>query len=182
MLGKELIRNFYRNGFKEDPIHRIWPRLWNKHFRFETRAGYFIKANRFQDRLNFKTLRRLCRNYAPPHLYMSVLNWLMPERVGEKRKAKHAYPIGGEYVVDVDANLHWRPHTHYISPEGVCGGCLSLARDATLAILRKIEENYSDIHVVFSGRKGFHCHILDFDLRDWTYYNDRTPLKSHEAA
>ena len=98
MLGKELIRNFYRNGFKEDPIHRIWPRLWNKHFRFETRAGYFIKANRFQDCLNFKTLRRLCRNYAHPHLYMSVLNWLMPERVGEKRKAKHAYPIGGEYA------------------------------------------------------------------------------------
>jgi len=24
--------------------------------------------------------------------------------------------------------------------------------------------------------------VLDFDLRDWTYYNDRNPIRSHEVA
>jgi len=43
---------------------------------------------------------------------MSVLNWLMPERVAEKEKANKAYPIGGEYVIDVDSHLFWRSHYH----------------------------------------------------------------------
>ena len=34
---------------------------------------------------------------------MFVLNYLMPERVGEKSEANRAYPIGGEYVADVRA-------------------------------------------------------------------------------
>jgi len=38
------------------------------------------------------------------------------------------------------------------------------------------------MHMVFSGRRGFHVHVLDFDLLDWTHYNDRKPLKSHEVA
>ena len=32
-------------------------------------------------------------------------NYLMPERVGEKSEANRAYPIGGEYVADVDIHL-----------------------------------------------------------------------------
>jgi DNA primase catalytic subunit len=46
----------------------------------------------------------------------------------------------------------------------------------------KINENYSDIHIVFSGKKGFHIHVWDFDVRDWTHYNERNPIKSHEVA
>ena len=182
MLDTERIRNFYRNGFKEAPIHRMWPQLWNKHFRIESRVGYFIKLNKIPERLNFRSIKRLCGRYATPHLYMSVLNWLMPERVGEKSKARYAYPIGGEYVVDVDSDLFWKPHSHWVCREGVCVGCLSQARETTLNLLWKIEENYSDVHVVFSGRRGFHIHVLDFNVRDWTHYNDRNPLKSHEVA
>jgi DNA primase catalytic subunit len=46
----------------------------------------------------------------------------------------------------------------------------------------KIEENYSDIRVVFSGKKGFHIHVHDFDVRDWTHDNEGNQIKSHEVA
>jgi len=113
---------------------------------------------------------------------MSVLNYLMPERVGEKHKANRAYPIGGEYVVDVDLHLFWRPHYHYVGLDGICTRCLNISKNATLRIIDKISENYSDIHIVFSGKKGFHVHVLDFDVRDWTYYDESDPIKSHEVA
>jgi DNA primase catalytic subunit len=31
---------------------------------------------------------------------------------------------------------------------------------------------------VFSGRRGFHIHVLDFSYKDWTYYNERNPIKA----
>jgi len=37
---------------------------------------------------------------------------------------------------------------------------------------------YSKIAVVFSGRRSFHIHVLDFNIRDWTSYNERKPIKS----
>lgn len=39
---------------------------------------------------------------------MSVLNWLMLERVAEKRASAYAYPIGGEYVIDIDYYLNYK--------------------------------------------------------------------------
>ena len=176
------IRRFYLSGFQEEFIHHAWPRLWSKQFKIRTFEGAFIKLNTFRDRFNFKALRRFRVYYAPLNLYMSVLNWLMPERVGSKRKANRAYPVGGEYVVDVDLHLLWRPHQYYKGRNGVCGGCLSISKDTTLALLDKIAENYSDLHVVLSGKKGFHIHVLDFNVRDWTHYNERDPIKSHEVA
>jgi hypothetical protein len=62
-------------------------------------------------------------SFAPLNLYVSALNWLMPERVSEKGKANRTYPIGGEYVVDVDHYLNYLPHSHHTSGEGVCEGC-----------------------------------------------------------
>lgn len=116
------------------------------------------------------------------NLYMSVLNWLLPERIGEKEKANHAYPIGGEYVVDVDHYLNYRPHSHRTTVEGVCEGCLENSREISLRLLDTMSSNYSKFQIVFSGRRGFHLHILDFDPRDWTSYNEMNPIKSHEVS
>ena len=182
MLDRNRIRRFYINGFEETVAVRNWPRMWNKQFRIRTVDGAFIKLNRFRDRFSFKALKRYCIHHAPASLYMSVLNWMMPERVGEKSKANRAYPIGGEYVVDVDLHLFWRPHYHYVGLDGVCIRCLSISRDAALRVIDKVCENHSDIHIVFSGRKGFHVHVLDFDVRDWTHYDEGNPIKSHEVA
>jgi len=181
-VDSDRIRRFYLHGFREKPVHRGWPRLWSKHYRIRLQDRRFIKLHGQRRRLNFKTLRKLSVKYAPHHLYMSVLNYLMPERVGEKHKANRAYPIGGEYVVDVDIHLFWRPHRHHVGLDGICARCLSISRDATLRIIDKISENHSDIHIVFSGKKGFHIHVLDFDVLDWTYYDEGNPIKSHEVA
>ena len=42
--------------------------------------------------------------------------------------------------------------------------------------------DWSDLHAVFSGHRGFRIHVWDFDARDLTGYNERDPLKSHEVA
>ena len=64
----------------------------------------------------------------------------------------------------------------------MCPGCIEVSKGLTVHICERIEQNYSDIHIVFSGRRGFHIHMLDFDMHDWTHYNDRDPLKNHEVA
>ena len=113
---------------------------------------------------------------------MSVLNWLLPERVGEKKVSRGAHPIGGEYVIDVDSYLGYVKHSHRTTDDGVCEGCLSNSKELTQRLIDKVTENYKDIRIVFSGKSGFHIHVLDFELRDWANYSEYGPLKSHEVA
>lgn len=176
------IRRFYVKRFEENDLFHSWPQLWMKQYKLRLHDNTFLKLNQRRERLDYPSLKRYAIHYAPVNIYMSLLNWLMPERVAEKSKANRAYPIGGEYVIDVDSHLFWRPHYHRNTEEGICYGCLHRSKDITLNLLFKVMENYSDIMVVFSGRKGFHLHVLDFELRDWTHYNDRDPIKSHEVA
>jgi hypothetical protein len=182
MLNTSQIRFYYFQGFQEQTIHKEWPWLWRKHYRIRTTDNDFIKLNRRNTSLYFKKLKRLCIHHAPANVYMSVLNWLFPERVSEKQRSKHAYPISGEYVVDIDANSVWRYHPSCNMHKKICLPCLRLAKDATIEVLEKIEENYSNINVVFSGHRGFHVHVWDFDLEDWTRYDVTNPVKSHEVA
>jgi len=85
-----------------------------------------VKLNRFRPRMNIEFLRNPCWKYGPVHLYISALEFLMPDGVGEKRVANHALPVRGEHIVDLDVMNVWQPHSHYIGPEGVCYGCLEL--------------------------------------------------------
>jgi len=101
--------------------------------------------------------------------------------VGKKRKANHSLPIVGEYISDVDANAIPLEHRHY-NRGAVCPDCLYNAKRLAVQVCEVVEQNYSDLMIVFSGRKGFHIHILDFNLRDWTCYNERNPIKSQEVA
>lgn len=179
MLNVQQIRQFYLKGFME--TFQEWPGVWRKQFKIRMEDGSFMKLNTLRSRLNLKSLIGYCVRYPPVNLYFSVLNWMMPERVGKKRSANRAYPIGGEYVIDIDSNLLWRPHSHW-KTNSLCIGCLTIAYDMTLTLIEKILENYSDVQIVFSGKRGFHIHVLDFEVRDWTYYNGLNPLKSHEVA
>jgi hypothetical protein len=132
--------------------------------------------------MGLRALRECCARYAPAHVYMSVLDWLFPERVGRKEEAKYAYPVGGEYVVDVDAYMLRGLERHEHSGRGVCAGCLETSRRYAIQLCEAIEESYSDVVVVFSGRRGFHVHALDFSARDWARYDARDPVRSHEVA
>ena len=181
LMSVEEIRGYYRNvsfrGLSDWNLRR-------KHFRLETLNGKFVKLNRFENRISLEELRKYCVKYAPRHVFMSALNWLFPERVGRKCKANYAVPVNGEYVVDVDSYVLCRKHNHgpCSSTLGVCYGCLETSRGIAVKLCEKIERYYSRIKIVFSGNRGFHIHVLDFDLGDWTYYNERNPIKSHEVA
>jgi len=179
MLDPHQIRQVYLRGFKETVVLDEWPGVWRKQFKIRTLEGRFIKLNRLRNRLNLRSLLGLCVRYTPLHLYMSALNWLMPERVGRKSRANGAFPVGGEYVVDIDIPSLMRS---WGGVNGFSVSGLQLAHDKTLAIVDKIRDNYSDIRIVFSGRRGFHVHVLDFNVRDWTEYNEEDPIKSHEVA
>ena len=181
LLDSEQLKRFYEN-WEESAVQRKWPHLWRKEIRVETKSGEFVSLNRLKSRLNFRSLKRLCTRIPPVHVYMSVLNWLIPERVGTKKESRRAYPVGGEYVLDIDSYLRYTPHSHRTEPEGLCYGCLGTIKGLTEMALDVVSENYSDVRVVFSGKRGFHVHVLDFEVRDWTRYDERNPLRSHEVA
>ena len=173
------VRRFYQHTeLKGEP--------WNfsrKHFRVETLNGVWVKLNRLENRLNPEELRGYLARYVPGHVYMSVTDWLFPERVGPKHKARSAVPIGGEFAIDVDSYLGRRAHRHSISPvTGVCEGCLEVSKHLALELCDRVLDHYSRVQVVFSGRRGFHVHVLDFSYRDWAKPNMGNPLKAMAAA
>jgi DNA primase catalytic subunit len=180
MLEPWRISRFYSNSKLEVPT------MWNlsrKHFRVQTLDGRFIKLNKFRNRLNERELKDFCIKFSPLHVYFSVLNWLFPERVGKKYKGNYAVPLNGEYVIDVDSYVMNKPHRHYyLGSSRICYECLEISKGLTIQACESIEEYYSDIAIVFSGKRGFHIHVLDFNFRDWTHYNERNPIKSHEVA
>jgi hypothetical protein len=78
--------------------------------------------------------------------------------------------------------LNYHPHRHHTTEDGICKGCLGHAKELTEDVLDIVTRYYTDIHLVFSGRDGFHIHVFDFKVRDWTYYDLGDSLKSHEIA
>ena len=132
--------------------------------------------------LRARKLRRFAVKIAPIHIYASVMEYLRPEKVLSKDHTLKAYPVRGEFVIDIDAYMNFKRHRHKTEPEGFCNGCLEQAKELKLKLLELVEINYKDILIVFSGKHGFHIHARDFEVRDWTYYDARNPLKSHEVA
>jgi DNA primase catalytic subunit len=103
---------------------------------------------------------------------------LFPERVGKKYKANYAVPINGEYVIDIDSYLLRRWHKHTMSKSwNVCKECLKNSKYLAINVCQQLEQYYSDLSIVFSGRSGFHVHVHDFKVRDWTNYNEKNPIK-----
>lgn len=177
-MDEEFVRRFYQNTTLSDC--RLW-KFQRKHFRAELDNEMFLKLNRRKSRLDAKDLRVICSRLAPKHLYMSVLDYLFPERVASKGRLD-TYPIGGELVVDVDSYLYRRPHVDSLDNRLVCEECLEASRQMTLEVGDEIGRYYSRFGVVFSGRRGFHLHVLDFEARDWVKYDPSNPLASHAAA
>ena len=176
-MEAEAIRRFYQKW--ED---HSWEGLGRKQIKFAAREGIFIALNKKTPRLNHHKLRNYAIRLAPIHIYSSVIEYLRPDRVDAKYASRRAYPIRGDFVIDIDSYMNYQPHRHKTEPEGFCYGCLDQAKALTLNALDVVAENYRNIDLVFSGKHGFHIHVHDFEVRDWTYYDDKNPLKSHEVA
>jgi len=181
MLDPLKISTFYINSELEVPS--FW-NLSRKHVRIQISDHRYIKLNKFENRINSGELKDYCVSFSPVHVYMSVLNWLFPERVSKKYKGNYAVPVGnGEFVVDIDSYVTHRWHNHrYSKLWKVCKDCLEISKAMTMQACIQLEWYYSDIHVVFSGKNGFHIHVLDFDIEDWTRYNYKNLIKTHEVA
>jgi hypothetical protein len=179
MLSADEIRTFYKYA----PF-RI-PPLWNlsrKHYRLVTLNRKFLKLNKFENRINNRELRKYCVKYVPAHVYMSVMDWLFPERVGKKYKANYCVPVSSQFVIDIDAHDRRKYHWYHICESKPCPECLELARRLTIQACEILEQYYSKIVIVFSGNQGFHIWILDYNFHDWTHYNEKDPIKSFEVA
>ena len=100
VLSGKKIESYYLD--RPLTIPGLW-KLERKHFRVALPDGRFVKLNKFENRLSAKDLKFYCWKLKPMHVYFSVLNWLFPERVGKKYKARYCVPLNGEYVVDVDS-------------------------------------------------------------------------------
>jgi len=173
-----LLREYYSRAPLDD--FNLW-KFSRKHFRIELFNHKFLKLNGRRARLGIKDLRFLSSKYVPLHLYMSVLDYLFPERVSSKKNT-NAYPIGGEFVVDVDSYLYHMRHQHAFNNYSVCLGCLEISRRLTIQVCDEISRYYSKFGIVFSGRRGFHLHVFDFDVNDWSRFDSRNPLRSHASA
>ncbi len=137
-MSARALRQFYFNGFE------VCRDVSKKQVKIRRHDKRFITLNRFRARLHGQALKRLLIHHAPVNVYSSVLEWLMPERVREKPSANRAYPIGGEYVVDIDVPQMWRPWNGHETNNLYAPG-LRRAYDRVMEILDKIGENYTDI-------------------------------------
>jgi DNA primase catalytic subunit len=162
------------------------PGFWNlgrKHVRVSIMKGQCVKLNKFENRLTAKDVQFYCYKLKPMHVYFSVLNWLFPERVGKKHKARYCVPLNGEYVVDVDSHLMLFKHVHRVEDHWfVCAECLGMSKRLTLQLCEVIQRYYSKLAIVFSGCAGFHVHVMDFDYHDWAPYREDDPIWCHTAA
>jgi hypothetical protein len=113
---------------------------------------------------------------------MSVLDFLFPDEAGLRNTGRRAHPVGGEYVIDVDDFLFRGITGHEHPRTWVCNACLEAARRYAVVLSELVEENYSNVAIVFSGSRGFHVHVLDFGARDWVSQGEQDPFKVQEAA
>ncbi len=180
MLSTGQIQAYYLNS----TFHL--PGYWNlgrRHVRVMLQNGRFVKLNHFKDHLSERDLKYYCWKLKPWHVYFSVLNWLLPEQVGKKYKARYCVPLNGEYVVDIDSYLKFFKHKHKVEDHWyVCKECLDMAKRLTLQVCEVIQKYYSKIAVVFSGCAGFHIHVMDFNYYDWVHYHWNDPIWAHHAA
>ena len=180
MLSTGQIQAYYLTSSFRLPGH--WT-LGRRHLRVVLKDGRFVKLNHFRDHLSEKDLKYLCWKLKPRHVYFSVLNWLFPERVGKKFKARYCVPLNGEYVIDVDSYLMPFRHEHKVDQHWyVCPRCLEMSRRLTLHLCEIIKQYYSKMAIIFSGCQGFHVHVMDFDYRDWVGYREEDPIWCHHAS
>jgi len=65
---------------------------------------------------------------------------------------------------------------------GVCFTCLERAKWLAIRAVEALEWYYRHVEIVFSGKRGFHIHVLDFDPQDWTLQRGKTVTRFDRSS
>lgn len=136
----------------------------------------WVKLNR--GRTHLRGLRKALVALIPESVYISVTRWTFPERVGDRIHSRFAYPVASDFVVDIDSRMvgPWlRQHEHH---GRACLTCLRCCKYLALTVLDRVKQNYERVLTVYSGNKGFHIWILDWEMRDWAMFDAADPIRS----
>lgn len=152
------LREYYRTA-------ELWipPKSTKRQFRFAIERGSDLRFTKVKDRIyNTEVLRKWLLREAPVHAYYTTSMWLDPQNLGPKQyKGKragyefsHNVFLGQELYFDIDAP-----------------GDLDAAKRHLLDLvdLMKGEFGFKDMRTVFSGSKGFHLYVYDFDPSSFGY-------------
>jgi len=112
-LDAEAIQRFYQEWKKPELFHK-WTGLWRKQIKIVSPDNHFIALNKMKPRLNFLKLKNYAIQLTPIHIYASVMEYLRPEKVLSKDRTLKAYPVGGEFCIDVDAYMNYHKHRHRV--------------------------------------------------------------------
>jgi DNA primase catalytic subunit len=120
-----------------------------------------VKVVKIKDRItNLNTLRKwLCR-FSPLHVYYSTATWLDSQNVGPKELRENSPGFQFAYNVFLAQELYFDIDV---------AGSLEQAKFWTRKLMEHLEKDYGfqSILPVYSGNKGFHLHVYDFDIKNW---------------
>ena len=105
-LEADAIQRYYQE-WNEPELYHDWDGLWRKQIKIESIDNRFIALNKMTSRLNFRKLKSYAIRFTPIHIYASVMEYLRPEKVLSKDRTLKAYPVGGEFCIDVDAYMNY---------------------------------------------------------------------------
>jgi DNA primase catalytic subunit len=154
----DLIRRYYAESTN------LWlpPRSSFRQFRFFLKAeNGNVRVVKIKDRItSITTLRRWLVRFAPLHAYYTTATWLDPQNLGPKDLRENSPGFQFSYNVFLSQELYFDVDV---------AGSLEEAKKWTLKLKECLEEEYSfrSILCVYSGNKGFHLHVYDFDLSKW---------------
>ena len=145
-IFREWYNSYWRPWFPEDF-------KWRQ-FRFMTFKGVWIKIPRPKRRVRSKTkLASIIRSIAPRHAFYTALKFLDPSMLGPREVP--AYCLGGDLVFDIDV---------LSDPTRIAMDQYKIAANYVLQLIDVLRElGYEDFFIVFTGFKGFHLHVPNFD-------------------
>ena len=85
VLSAEAIQRYYQNW---DPPEHILQGLSRKHIKIVSPKGIYISLNKLRSRINQKKFQEYCVEFKPVHTYMSIMDYLRPEKVLSARATR----------------------------------------------------------------------------------------------
>jgi DNA primase catalytic subunit len=171
---RRAIRTYYRSAAASSIL--LPPESTRRQFRLAIRRpDGKLAFTKVEDRIRRPEvlLRHLARA-APHHAYFTTSTWLDPQRLGPRdlKKAKR-----GGYMVAHNVFLNQGLYFDIDLKASLPDAAHHLLRLRDLLASRW---GFEDFQAVYSGSKGFHLYVLDFDIRDFVKEIEADPRKRED--